>query len=194
MISYLRGTIKSKTVLPKKNSFAVLDVGGVGYKIFVLDELLNESQVGQELEVFVYTQVAETALDLFGFQLQEELDFFELLLTVSGVGPRSAIDILQKSKIEDLRTGIQSGNADILNKVSGIGPKTAEKIVVGLKDKIGEVSSGSGQDWGGEFGEALEALVGLGYSASHARDALGQIKAKDAGEKVKEALQLLGKN
>ncbi len=192
MIAYLQGRIKYKSAFLKKNNFLVLDAGGVGYKVFVLTKLASQAAAGQELEVFVYTQVAETALDLYGFQTREELDFFEALLSVSGIGPRSALDIMEKAKIEDIKKAAQSGQPEILNQVSGIGPKTAQKIVDGLKDKFGAESPMAGV-WGDAFGEALEALIGLGYSAGEARDALGKCQSAEAGEKVKEALKMLGR-
>jgi len=193
MIAYLRGQIKYKTVLPKKDSFLILDVAGVGYKVFVLNKLLNQAQLETELELYIYNQVAETALDLYGFGTMEELNFFELLLTISGIGPRSALDILQKAKIEDLRQAVNSGQYEVLSKVSGIGPKTAEKIVLGLKDKLGSIAEIGGEKWTDEYGDAIEALVGLGYSAGEAREALKHAKATDAGERIKEALKILGR-
>ncbi|MBI5765969.1 Holliday junction branch migration protein RuvA [Candidatus Falkowbacteria bacterium] len=192
MISYLRGQVKHKSVIPKKDNFIILDVSGVGYKVFVLDKFINEIHIGNELEVFIYTQVAETVLDLYGFSEQEELEFFELLISISGIGPRSALDILQKAKIEDLRAAAQSGNAEVLSKVSGIGPKTAERIVVGLKDKLGSIPAGASA-WNDEFGEALEALVGLGYAPNQAQEALSHCQANDTGAKIKEALRILGR-
>ncbi len=144
------------------------------------------------MELHIYTQVAEGVLDLYGFAAPEELNFFELLISISGIGPRSALGILQKAKIEDLRQAIQTGNHEILSQVSGIGPKTAEKVVSGLKDKIGSVEIKDSK-WSNEFSEALEALVGLGYSAGQAREALSHVKAQETGEKIKEALKVLGK-
>ena len=194
MIAYLRGNIKYKSIIPKKDNYIVLDVNGVGYKVFVLDRLINKIETGQELELFIYNQVAETALDLYGFSTHEELNFFEILLSISGVGPKSALNILQKAKIEDLRAAANSGNADVLSKVSGIGPKTAQKIVAGLQDKIGGLNiTGDGTIDSDSMSEALEALIGLGYSASQARDALSHAKSEDVGERIKEALKILGK-
>jgi len=194
MIAYLRGNIKYKSIIPKKDNYVILDVNGVGYKVFVLDRLINKIETGQELEVFIYNQVAETALDLYGFFSQEELGFFEILLSISGVGPKSALNILQKAKVEDLRAAANSGNADILSKVSGIGPKTAQKIVAGLQNKIGGLSiTGDGRIENDSISEALEALIGLGYSASQARDALSHVKSEDIGDKIKDALKILGK-
>jgi Holliday junction DNA helicase RuvA len=159
MIAYLRGNIKYKSAIPKKDNFIILDVNGVGYRVSVLDSLINKVQTGQELEVFTFTQVAETALDLYGFSTQEELTFFNILLSISGVGP-----------------------------------KTAQKIVAGLQNKIGGLNiTGDGTVADSAMGEALEALIGLGYSASQARDALSHAKSEDIGDKIKEALKILGK-
>ncbi len=193
MISYLRGLIRYKSSHIKKDNFAVIDVVGVGYKVFMPDSFLNQLIVGHEVEAFIYTQVAETALDLYGFATLEELDFFELLLTISGIGPRSALDILRKAKLEDLVRAVETGNHEVLSKVSGVGPKTAEKIVIGLKGKLGGGFSVGTEKWNDDFGDALEALMSLGYSSNDARLALGQTQSTDAGEKIKEALKLLGR-
>lgn len=192
MIAYLKGQIKSKIINPKKDSRVVLTVGGVGYKVYVSEKSIATINMDQEMELYIYTQVAETALDLYGFITQEELSFFEILISISGVGPKSALSILQKAKIEDLRQAAQTGSADILSKVSGIGPKTAQKIVAGLKDKLGSLDTDIGSSWDSGFSDALEALIGLGYSAGQAREALAQCQNEDSGERVKEALKILG--
>lgn len=192
MIAYLSGIIAHKSQFIKKDNFVIVTVSGVGYKVYVIDRLLNDLRLGQEVEFYTYTQVAETVLDLYGFANQEDLEFFELLIGISGIGPRSALGILQKAKTEDIRQAVQSGNPEVLAKVSGLGPKTAEKIVVGLKDKLGSISGGTGA-WDTQFGDALEALVGLGYSPVQARDALAQVPATEVGNQVKEALKILGR-
>ena len=193
MIAYLRGSIKYKSSIPKKDNFVIIDVAGVGYKVYSLDRLINNLETGQDIELFIYTQVAESVLDLYGFASHEELNFFEILISISGVGPKSALGILQKAKIEDLREAANMGNADVLSKVSGIGLKTAQKIVTGLQDKIGGIESTKAGAWSDQFGEALDALVNLGYSNSQARETLSHITATDTGDKIREALKLLGK-
>jgi Holliday junction DNA helicase RuvA len=194
MISYLRGSVKHISAVPKKDNFIILDVGGVGYKVFVTSRLIADLSDAQETEVYVYTQVAETALSLYGFPKMEELGFFELLLTISGVGPKSALNILQKAKIEDLKAAASGGSADVLSQISGIGVKTAEKIVTGLKDKIGSIESVDSVGWDDAFSESMEALISLGYNATQSREALLSIKVPDTAGKIKEALKLLGKN
>jgi len=170
----------------------VVDVGGVGYKVGTLDRIASSLKSGDEVDLFIYTQVAESVLALYGFVTEEELEFFEVLISISGIGPKSALDILNKAKIEDLKQAAKTGSHEILNKMSGIGPKKAEKIVLGLKDKIGSLDSGS-EEWNDDFSEALEALVALGYSAGQVREALSRCESTDTGEKVKEALRLLGR-
>jgi holliday junction DNA helicase RuvA len=192
MISYLSGKVKFKKVIPKKESTLVVDVGGVGYKVGTLDRIASSLKSGDEVDLFIYTQVAESVLALYGFVTEEELEFFEVLISISGIGPKSALDILNKAKIEDLKQAAKTGSHEILNKMSGIGPKKAEKIVLGLKDKIGSLDSGS-EEWNDDFSEALEALVALGYSAGQVREALSRCESTDTGEKVKEALRLLGR-
>ncbi len=193
MIAYLKGHIQFKSNHAKKESWLVLNVSGVGYKVFVLDKLINSKNIDESVELFIYTQVAETALDFYGFDKPEELDFFEILLGISGVGPKSALNILQKAKIEDLRLAASTSNPDILNKVSGIGPKTAEKIVAGIRDKLGAIGETSGA-WDNNFTDALEALIGLGYTAQAAKGALEKCQSQESGDKVREALKYLGTN
>jgi holliday junction DNA helicase RuvA len=129
-------------------------------------------------------------LDLYGFLEMEELGFFEMLIGVSGIGPRSALAILGIASIETLRKAISTGDTAYLTKISGIGRKTAEKIVIELRDKMGaDISTTSLQ---GEL-DALEALKSLGYSQNEARDALKKVPAEaNINIKIKEALKILG--
>ena len=191
MISYLRGKTIYKSNLIKKDNYIILDVNGVGYKVFVLDKTLMSAKSGEEMELFIFTQVAETVLDLYGFSTQAELNFFELLNTISGIGPRSAMDILRKAKVEDLTNAVGTGNYEILSKVSGLGLKTAQKIVLGLKDKLGGMDT-TDSSWNSGFGDALEALIGLGYQPAQAKNALSACASEDVGERVREALKILG--
>jgi len=176
--------------------YAVIDVGGVGYKVFVTDDTIHHLKKGDEVSLLTYLAVREDALDLYGFPLKKEKEFFELLIGVSGIGPKSALNILSLVSAETLETSIRSGSVAHLVKVSGIGKKTAEKIVLELKDKLG------GIEGGGEFTagmssdmDAIMALQALGYDADDAREAMKKV-AKDVldiGAKVKAALKELGK-
>ena len=168
--------------------------GGVGYKISVLKELGARTKKGASVLLFTHLAVREDALDLYGFSQEEELGFFELLLTVSGIGPKSALGILDIASVETLQSAIASGNSGYLTSVSGIGKKTAEKIVLELKDKVEIPSSSSPATLKGDS-EALEAMRSLGYSASEARDALRKVphSVEGGSARLREALKIIGK-
>jgi len=186
MISYLSGTIRS--INP---TFAVLDVNGVGYKVFATGQTLAGLKTGASTELFTHLAVRETALDLYGFPSQEELTFFELLITISGIGPKSALGILNVATVEVLRNAIFTENTSHLIKVSGIGKKNAEKIVLELRGKLdGEMKEGSSST---DDSDALEALTSLGYTQKEAREALQQIPndVVGASDRVKGALKIL---
>ncbi len=189
MISYIRGEI-----IELGDKHAVIDIGGLGYKVFVTADTLHVLKFGTEATFWTHLAVRETALDLYGFTTKKEKDFFELLITVSGIGPKSALNILTLVSSESLAGAIRNGSTSHLVKVSGIGRKTAEKIVLELKDKLGslqgeEMSVGMSSDM-----DAIEALKALGYEANDAREALKQIDREitDTGKKVKAALKFLG--
>lgn len=182
------GSLKGKVAL-RTDKFLVVETGGVGYKISVSPDILSKTKSGEETSLWIHTHVREDAIDLYGFLNLEELNFFEMLLGVSGIGPRSALAILGIATIKTLRQAIGTGDTSYLTKISGIGRKTAEKIVIELRDKIGEEKGGSSLQ--GEL-DALEALKSLGYSQSEARTALKKVTAPDTNSKVREALKILG--
>ncbi len=185
MIGHLIGTL-----LHQDLKSVILDVSGVGYKIHTNTASLD-SQKNKILEFWTYLAVRETALDLYGFATKEELDFFELLLTVSGIGPKSAMGILSVATLSNLRHAIVTSDTSHLVKVSGVGKKNAEKIVLELKDKLDGWSAENGEFISGDV-DALEALKSLGYGEKEAREALKKVvEAKDTGDKVKKALKLL---
>ncbi|HWA31967.1 MAG TPA: Holliday junction branch migration protein RuvA, partial [Candidatus Paceibacterota bacterium] len=137
-----------------------------------------------------HTHLREDAIELYGFMDHDELEFFEMLIGVSGIGPKGALSILGVATIEVLAKAISTGDISYLTKISGIGKKTAEKIVIELRDKLGEeAADGTLQ---GEL-DALEALRSLGYSQGEAREALKKVPAElDTNGKVREALKILG--
>ena len=191
MIGHLKGTLIHQDL-----KSIILDVSGVGYKIHTNTAVLN-NKTGEVLEFWTYLAVRENALDLYGFEKKEELDFFELLLTVSGIGPKSALGILSVATIETLKKAIATGDTSYLNKVSGIGKKTAEKIVIELRDKL-HAHKGEGESSNLLRGESdvVEALKTLGYSQNEARDALKKVPNNIEGTnaRIKEALKILGSN
>lgn len=190
MIGYLKGTV----IFGDEKS-AVVNVAGVGYKVFlpIKEALRLAEKMGEEIALWTHLSVRENALDLFGFEEREDLRIFELLITVSGIGPRSALSILNSVDRETLISAIAAKETGYLTKVSGIGRKTAEKIIMELEGKVSSEGKRSHLT-GGE--DALEALKSLGYGEREARDALREI-SKETGttsDRIREALKILGGN
>ncbi|MEK7662249.1 MAG: Holliday junction branch migration protein RuvA [Patescibacteria group bacterium] len=174
--------------------YAVLDVGGVGYKISAtIDTLRMLRKEKGVVALLTHLAVREDALDLYGFLHRPELELFEMLIGVSGIGPRSALQIMGLAGVETLKKAISSEDTSYLTKVSGIGRKTAEKIVLELKDKMGS-QGGAHHGELKEESDAVEALKSLGYSQSEAREALKKVRTETVGTsgKIKEALKILG--
>lgn len=187
MIASLKGIV---TEIGLK--YAIIEVSGIGYLVHTTNNTLSSIRLDNEQFLFTYQAVRENAIDLYGFLSKEELEFFKLLITISGVGPKSALAILDSASIETLREGIQSGDASYLTKVSGIGKKSAGKIIVELRDKIGALETSSTNTTGSS--DAIEALTSLGYSERDAREVVQKIdRTLSAEEMVKEALKQLGK-
>jgi|SRR3989344_3553499 len=184
------GSIKGKIAL-KTEKYIIVEASGIGYKISVSPNTLSKvKKVGEEVSFWIHTHVREDALDLYGFLNHPELEFFEMLISISGIGPKGALAILGIASIETLRKAISTGDISYLTKVSGIGKKTAEKIVIELRDKMGEEKTGSSLQ--GEL-DVLEALKSLGYSQNEAREALKKVPADlNTNAKIKEALKILG--
>lgn len=174
----------------------MIENNGIGYQVFVPEELALKINSGGEIELFTYQHVREDALQLFGFKTIEELKLFEQLISVSGVGPKTALSVFAVAPIEDIISAIKSSNASILKKVSGIGTKIAERIVLELKNKVAAFSNMAGVKNADELdadADAVEALVALGFSAGQSREALKQVGAteKDVRERVRKALRIL---
>jgi Holliday junction DNA helicase RuvA len=190
MIGSIRGQIVLKT-----EKFLIVETSGVGYKISVSPDALSKApRVNEKIFLFIHTHVREDSLDLYGFLEYKELEFFEMLINVSGIGPKGALAILGITTIDTLVRAIGTGDTSYLTKISGIGKKTAEKIVLELRDKMKEKMSGE-EGQGSLQGEmdALEALKTLGYSQNDAREALKQVSPdSDTNTKIREALKILG--
>jgi len=188
MISQLTGTI-----IHKADKFLIIQVNNIGYKVFGTTDLVSKLKENATASVWTYLAVRENALDLYGFSDKKGLDFFELLITISGVGPKTALNILNVATVDSLRKAISSGDTAHLTKVSGLGKKMADKIVLELKGKLGsyeEVQLGLREEI-----DALEALKSLGYSHKEAREALQEIDKSltSTSDRVKAALKHLGK-
>lgn len=178
MISYLEGKI-----LHKEPKFIVLDVNGVGYKVFGTEAMLNDGKIGSPFGVWTYLAVRENALDLYGFKERDALNFFELLITISGIGPRTALGVLNVAAVKTIKQAVSSGDISYLTKVSGIGKKIAEKIILELRDKFeAEDFTGTEAGFKGEA-DVIEALKSLGYAEREARDALKKVLHGEKGAK-----------
>ena len=188
MIARLEGII-----VYKDEKSLIIDISGVGYKISVTSENIENAILGEHTSFWIYTAVRENSIDLYGFKNTNELSFFELLLDVSGIGPKSALSILGIASIETLKRAIATGDTSYLNKVSGIGKKTAEKIVVELRDKLSDYKNDDSVVSLKDESDILEALKSLGYSHNQARDALKEIPPDIIGTnaRIKEALRIL---
>ncbi len=184
----------SGTILEIFDRCFVIDVHGMGYAVYATADTLAQKHKGEEIALWTHLSVRENALELFGFPEIAELRFFEMLIDISGIGPRSALSIIAIAPIETLQRAIGSGDISYLTKISGIGKKTAEKIVIELRDKLSAL--GHKNEHGEHRGEldALEALKSLGYSQNEARDALKEIPSDITGTstRIKEALKILG--
>lgn len=191
MISRLKGILETKA-----EKYVIMDIGGVGFKVFVSTATLeNLPAAGQSAVLHTHLNVREEALDLYGFLTQEELKFFELLLTISGVGPKVALGVLSIASVKTLVSAIAKGEVEFLTKVSGIGTKIAQKIILELKDKIVKLGFEAGEAATLEDYEVIDALIGLGYTPNQARRAVRDLpkNMKGVEKRIKEALKTLGK-
>lgn len=177
-----------------KNNYAVVGVGGLGYKVFSTPYILGKIAGKEEVEFFLHTHVREDVLALYGFLAIEELDMFELLISISGIGPKAGLGILSIASPKTIKTAILNEDSTILTKVSGIGKKTAERVILELKNKVADISVGDKEEAVVDS-DAIEALTGMGYSVTEARDILKTAPKdiKDVGERIKWALRNLGK-
>lgn len=193
MISRLTGKI-----VYKNDKHIIIDVNGVGYKVATtIETMMKNEGYDKNITLWTYLAVRENAMDLYGFNSIVELNFFELLITISGIGPKTALGILNVASVNALETAIKSNDTSHLTKVSGIGKKIAEKIVLELKDKIEDIEGIPETDNVGmkNDGDVIEALKSLGYNPYEAREALKKVpKDKEkTSDKIKEALKILNK-
>lgn len=189
MIAFLEGNIAYL-----KDNYAVVSIAGVGYKVFLSAYTLGKLAGTGTVALHTYTHVREDILALYGFLSQEELDMFELLISVSGIGPKAALGILSIADPTMIRTAVINQDPSILTKVAGVGKKTAERVIVDLQNKVAALSE-TRKAGAVVESDALDALMVMGYGVSEAREALKTVPAdvKDVGERVKLALRHLGK-
>jgi holliday junction DNA helicase RuvA len=184
--TYLKGILKQATPL-----FAILDVQGVGYLLSIpLSTYAKLPAMGASLLLFVSFVVREDAHRLFGFLREEERDLFETFIALSGIGPKTALALIGHIELCDLQAAIAQGNSTYLCKIPGIGKKTAERLIVEMKDKMGKIFGGKEilpQQKG--VSDAISALIHLGYNAAHAQKAV-QASLKNSPTEV-ELSQLI---
>ncbi len=188
MISFLAGKIQLKT-----DKYIILDVNDIGYKVFLSKRTFAKlPEMSSSFKCFCYLNVRETALDLYGFLTKEELEFFEILDKVPGVGPKAALEISSLGPLEKLKKSIESGDEKIFEEISGIGRKKARAIILELSGKLKELSPSKKEK--PQISEAEQALINLGFSQQQAKEALFQVskEIKEEEKKIKEALKFLG--
>lgn len=186
MYAYLKGTVEE---ISEDN--LVLEVGQIGYNVKVSARTLNAvGEIGSFVKIYTYTLVREDVFSLYGFLTRDDLDIFKKLIMVNGIGPKGGLAILSVMSADELRFAIVAGDAKAIAKAPGVGAKTAERVILDLKDKISlddvlsageeEAVSLAGDDIGNSKNEAIEALTALGYSGSDALRAVKQVKVTDS--------------
>ncbi|MFA5994160.1 MAG: Holliday junction branch migration protein RuvA [Parcubacteria group bacterium] len=189
MIAKIKGKIEYR-----KDKFVVVDVWGIGYKVYLTTYAMGKIAGLEEVDFFIHTAIREDAMDLYGFLNMEELDMFELLISISGIGPKAGLGILSIATPRTIKTAILNEDSSILTKVSGIGKKTADRVILELRNKVASMTD-SEKEGAVSDSDAIEALISMGYSVVEARDALKAVSPdiKDIGQRVGLALKSLGK-
>lgn len=202
MISYVRGELASI-----EEDKAIIDVGGVGYGVYMPQQSLSLlPATGSEVKLYTYLNVKEDAMQLFGFLTRDDLEIFRLVIGVSGIGPKGGLNILSCMNPDELRFAIMSGDAKAISAAPGIGKKTAEKLIVELKDKVDIEDMLEHAAHGKEDGasvmpsadsdmqaEAVQALVALGYGSAESLRAVKKVspECETVEDILKEALKYL---
>lgn len=194
MIYFLEGE-----VIKKGEQFTVVKTGGVGFKVFLsVSGMKKIGAMGERISLFTHFHLREDAASLYGFFLEEELALFESLIAVSGIGPKSALGVLAMASPDKLRAAINGGHTELLTKVSGIGRKTAERIILELRGKVGDGAHGKSVEGMERDVDIEDALANLGYQKNHIQEVLKKIDSVNPGletieERLRAALKLLKK-
>jgi Holliday junction DNA helicase RuvA len=187
MLAYISGKI-----IAKQGGELIILNQGLGYKVSVSSDIYNEATQDSEIELYTHQHVREDSLDLYGFKNLDDLEMFEMLLSVSGIGPKSALAVLSLSSTNHLKEAIVSEDAAMLTKVSGVGKKTAQRVVLELKEKIAKLGDfNNDTQTAVSSSDEIDALIALGYNMNEAREALRKVdkSISDSGERVKQALK-----
>ena len=194
MISFLKGKIEIKA-----NNYVVIEVNNIGYKVFMPESTLNQMEVQQSIKIYTYMRVMQDDVSLYGFLTNEELAMFELLITVGGIGAKSAIAILSNIEPSSFALAVITDDVATLKKLPGIGPKTAQRIILELKDKINtdnkleEQQTNTKIEISEKQQDAIDALQVLGYNIKAIEKVLSQIDSEnlEVEEIIKQGLKLL---
>ena len=190
MISFLEGK-----VLLKGPSYLIININGVGYKVYTPVDLLTTAAIGKQLSLFTYTHVRDDIFDLYGFADPENLALFELFLTVSGIGPKLALSIFSIGKLSKIKEAVVKGDVSFFTSVPRLGTKNAQKLIIELRPKLGSLGELDLTQESGETKEIIDALKTFGFSTSESREALRSLKNQEAttSDKIRQALKYLGK-
>ncbi len=201
MIAFLSGKL-----IEKQANTAIVDVGGVGYEVSIpLTTFYELGEIGADVQLRIYTHVREDAIQLFGFKTLRERDLYLKLISVQGIGPKSGIAMLSGMSADEIIVAIRSNDLARLKSIPGVGLKTAERLVIELRDKVGEMSDTTPLDASSRsilpsdavFEDALSALINLGYQKNAAEKALNQAAAEgieiSVQKLLRRSLQILAK-
>ncbi len=189
------GSLKGKVDF-KSGTTIIVDVHGVGYKAQVSSEVLGKSVVGQEIKIYTYTHVREDVLDLFGFSSADDLKLFEQIIGISGIGPRTALNIFSIGTRDGISEAVIKGDVEFFTQVPRLGRKNAQKLIIELKGKLGSLEDlDLSAEADGKSKEVMSVLKSFGFSAGEAREAIKNIdkKVQTIEEKIRLALKYLGK-
>lgn len=189
---------KVKGIVEKKLADSVLvTIGGLGLRVFLPTRLLGKAEINKDIELFTKLQIREEEVTLYGFSSFEELRMFEMLISVSGVGPKMAMGVLSSSSVKEIEEAVLQGNVELFTNVSGIGKKNAGRIILELRSKLGSIKEFDLGDLGQpeEINEVIEVLQSFGYRRSEIRETLRSVDKNLPLElKIKESLKILGKH
>lgn len=190
MISHVRGRVSAKFL-----SSIIIDVGGLGFEVYATPKDIDQVNQSDSITMHTYFAVRENSQELYGFLSSESKSLFELLLGVSGVGPKVALSIMNLGDPSEIKSAIAGSNAAFIQSASGVGKRGAEKVIVELKDKVGLVSSGGDLSFGANNqDDAHEAMVALGYSPQQASQALSEVDSSlSVEDRIKQALKNMSK-
>jgi len=184
------GKLKGKLIEISGNIGLIETAGGVGYQIFLTPSIISSHRLNQSVDYYTYLQVREDALILFGFETKKELDFFKLLLTVPGVGPKTAFSVISFGKVDEIISAIKENDVEYFSRIPGLGKKTAMKIMLELSQKMKQEFKLEKTYLSEEDKTVVDALIALGFRAQEAQAALKKIPQNlSIEDKIKEAIK-----